>query len=115
MRADEHRLIFVVADHPKPQIALVLVKIRLELRSKGRVADAVDVPLETLITQHHHPPAGGAEVRVIVGPVEEIRDAVVLARHTEESTHVGTLLLDPGKSWRKSVLGTLSTESEIEE
>jgi hypothetical protein len=87
VRADDERLIVVVTDDADPHAALELRQVILELAAELGIGDVVNDAAKPRPVPHGHPAPHGAEVRVIVRAVEQVRDAVVVRHDAEQSAH----------------------------
>ncbi len=87
VRADEQRLILVVADHADPHVARELGQVVLELAAELRVGNVVDEAREAPAVPDGQPSTHGAQMRVVIGTVVQISDTVALGDDAEESTH----------------------------
>jgi len=95
MGRDEQRLVLGVADDTEARVPAVLDQVVLELRPERRVRDVVDVAPETVAVADHHAAARGAEMRVIIRPVEQVSHAVLAADDAEEAAHPSPPLVNP--------------------
>jgi len=86
--ADYERLVLVVADHADAGGAFELVQVVLELAAKLGVGDVLDETGQPLAVAHDQAAPPGAQMAVVVGPVEEVGHAILLRSHAKESAHV---------------------------
>ncbi len=86
MRTDDQRLRLVVADHADAAGAPHFLDILLELGPELRVGDVVDVAHE-LVVKCGHAARAGAEMRVVVGAVEQVEYTVLFRSYAKETAH----------------------------
>ncbi len=77
VRADDQRLVLVIADDPDAGVAVKTRDIVLEFRAELRVGNVMDESRNGLRILHGESAALRTEMRVVVRPVEEIRDAIL--------------------------------------
>jgi len=102
---DHQRLGVVVADHPDAHAARELGQIGFELGAEVIVLDVVNRPFDPVGIPDGHTAAAGAEVEMIIRPVEDIRNTIRCRDHAEKSTHANTSFpaTRPGRRWFFSV------------
>jgi hypothetical protein len=76
--ANDQGLVLGVADAPDPQVALHLGDVIIELGPELGVLNAMDETAEMLRVPNSQPPSPGSQMRVEIGTVKEIEDAVLL-------------------------------------
>ena len=88
-RAHQERLGIGIVDHPDRRRTVHLLEDALELGAEGSVLDVVDLSLKPdLGGERRDTGAPRAEVGVIVGPEEHVREDALLADSTEEPAHL---------------------------
>ena len=92
MRTDDQGLRVEVRDAPDPVMALHLIHIARELCPERRVFDIVDGTVEPFGAVDRHACPSGPQMRVVVRPVKEVKNAVLLKCRCEKSAHSKFLL-----------------------
>jgi len=86
--ADDQGLRVVVADDADAAGAAHSHDVRLKFRAKLCVGNVMDVTLDVAAVPDGQSSASGPQVRMIVGPIEQIGDAVVSRSNPEKTTHL---------------------------
>ena len=88
------RLIFKVTDHTDTGAPVQIFEIAVEFGTKRDIGDIVDAGhRKSAHVDHSQSPAPGAEVRMIICPVKQVTDAVVLRHNAEKTAHELLLLM----------------------
>ena len=87
MRIDHHGLGLGVADNANTHVTLHLVQILGKLRTEVGVLDVVNVLMGLTIVKSSHAGTLGAQMRMIIRPIEQIGDAWLFRNNTKKTTH----------------------------
>ena len=87
MRIDHHGLSLGVGDDSNADISSHLGEVLRKLRAEVRVLDVVDVLMGLSTIEGSHTCTLGAQMRMIIGSVEQIGDTRVFGDNAEKSTH----------------------------
>ena len=89
VRVHENRLRICIADHTDALMAGERVELIFELRTEIVTLQVMDLTAEALLgVEGHQSGATCAEMRVVVGAVEQVVDATLCRYGSKESSHV---------------------------